>query len=102
MDHPTQRLDPNDPDLPPDAGALDDVVDPPDVACPKCRYERLWTEVEENIAGLRGIVFKHQVGTSPWLNLPHFNHSPCQALVCPRCGFAEFYATQPKNLLGDT
>ena len=105
MDYPTQRLDPNDPDLPPDAGALDDAVAPPAMTCPRCRGERLWTEVEDNITGSsssNGILFKRRVGTSHWLGLPEFGTSYCRSLVCLNCSFAEFYAIRPQDLLGDT
>ena len=68
--------------------------------CPKCRGTRIWAEVvaegawghysQGGVARTRGHSFV--LGSDKL-------HSSCRALVCSSCGYTQFYATKPKELL---
>ncbi len=80
MDHPTQRLDPNAPDLP----GRDMAV------CPRCSGNRVWAKTQAYgpplfIYKLPRKLFGQQV-------------SECVPLVCTTCGYTEFYTQNPQKL----
>ncbi len=106
MDHPTQRLDPDEATATPEhpTRRLDTPPALSGRTCPKCSGEMIWAGVRDiprdNNHSL-GIEFTRKNDNAGWLE-PRVNVSRCAATVCIICGFAEFYATQPKNLLGDT
>ncbi|MDQ2808185.1 MAG: hypothetical protein M3Z04_14915 [Chloroflexota bacterium] len=106
MDHPTQRLDPADergePEHP--TRRLDTPAALSGRSCPKCSGEMIWAGVRDKLQGNNsslGIEFTRRNHNARWLE-PQFHVSRCGAAVCIVCGFAELYATQPKNLLGAT
>jgi predicted nucleic-acid-binding Zn-ribbon protein len=68
--------------------------------CPKCQGARIWTEVvAEGAWGhySRGGVARTR-GHSFVLG-PDKLYSNCRALVCSECGYTQFYATKPAELL---
>jgi predicted nucleic-acid-binding Zn-ribbon protein len=92
MDHPTRRLDMPNQD--------------PRTVCPKCGGERLWADVrvtDETRYGSNypNIEFARAVGTG-LLGDVRYIATYCMALVCTGCGFAEFYAHRPADLLKET
>ena len=106
MDHPTQRLDSDDANAesPHPTRHLNTPGALPGRTCPKCSGEMIWAGVRDRIEGNSnslGIEFTRRNHNAGWLE-PPFHVSRCGAAVCLICGFAEFYATQPKNLLGDS
>jgi hypothetical protein len=89
MDHPTRRLDAPDHD--------------PRTVCPKCEGERMWTDVRVTDAARYGsnypnIEFARVIGHT-LLGDAQYIATFCIALVCTGCGFAEFYAHSPADLL---
>ncbi len=83
MDHPTQRLDPNDPTLPEQdaAQSLD--------SCPRCIGHRVWAQSLAHAHPL--LIMK--------LNAGMFAHTcECVPLVCTSCGYTEFYTQNPQAL----
>jgi predicted nucleic-acid-binding Zn-ribbon protein len=95
MEQPTRRLDSEAPDQQPAAEGTDQ--------CPKCGGERVWADVEVMVPTSLGmnkakVQFSREVGDS-LLWGPQRNTTICVSLVCSACGFAEFYANKPDNLV---
>ena len=126
MDHPTQRLDRDTPEVPDfalsedaatefdhptqrlDAEAADAATEPqPGTldSCNLCGGERVWTEVRagEQRLGARpqAVHFAHQTGRSLLLGT-QFTIALCVAQVCVSCGAAQLYAHAPQRLLGES
>jgi len=106
MDHPTQRLDPADESSETEhpTRRLNTPAALSGRTCPKCSGEMIWAGVRDRPHSDNhslGIEFTRPNNKTKWLE-SHLNVSPCAATVCLICGFAEFYATQPKDLLGGT
>ena len=68
--------------------------------CPKCQGMRVWAEVVSEGAwghySLGGVA--RTKGHSFVLGSDKL-YSSCRALVCSDCGYTQFYATKPKDLL---
>jgi len=106
MDHPTQRLNSDEATATPEHPTrhLDTPQAIPGRTCPKCSGEMIWAGVRDTLRGgatSLGIEFTRPKQSAGLLE-PKVNVSRCGAKVCIICGFAEFYATQPKDLLGDS
>ena len=80
MEHPTQRLDPNDPDLPGQGTTI----------CPRCSGSRVWAKTN---AYTRVPVMIRKIDAGLFDN----GHE-CVPLVCTTCGYTEFYTQNPQTL----
>jgi hypothetical protein len=102
MDRPTQRLDPEDADGIADSATrhLELPEDRPEHICPKCHGEMIWGAASGSDSYVSKVRIFRRKEASRWSG-PNFGSTPCAVLVCIICGFVEWYATQPKNLLPD-
>ncbi len=102
MDHPTRRLPGPDDEPPPDRPTQRLGPPTPDAEwapdpCPKCRGGRIWAAaIPEGFAGPVGL--ERRLGSFLGDRVKR-RRTTCAALVCTECGFTEFYAHRPQDLL---
>jgi len=87
MDHPTRRMNPNDPTLPnQDAAPRQDT-------CPRCAGRRVWARTQAHVHPLK--IRKHDAGLFD-------SGTDCVPLVCISCGYTEFYTQNPQQLADES
>ena len=112
MDHPTRRLDQPPAAAPDEAtqrlddpawapGAEDRQTDPAwaPTHCPKCRGARVWAAAIPTGTYNGHVVLERTAAPDLQRGRRARRRTSCAALVCTECGFTEFYAHRPKDLL---
>ncbi len=103
MDHPTQRLDPHDPDLPYNAltRQLAGSLHERSRVCPKCGDYMIWAKSVATVPH-RGDWFAEgplYMAQLHQLVDQEARYHLCVALVCTACGYTELYTHDPQGLI---